>query len=412
MMNYREIQHCRVCGNKDLEHVLDLGSQSLTGVFLNSKLEVEEIGPLQLVKCINFESSCGLVQLKHSFEPTKMYGDNYGYRSGLNQSMVQHLGEKVHRISQKITLVSSDLVLDIGSNDGTTLSFYDHGLIRVGIDPTANKFREYYNDNVIVLSDFFSAKLFKQKFKSKKAKVVTSFSMFYDLEDPVSFAQDVYEILSDDGIWIFEQSYLPTMIEKNSFDTICHEHIEYYALKQIKWIVEKSHMKIIDVEFNDINGGSFSITAAKIDANYSEYEDLGKLLNDEEEAGFNDITRYKEFELEVKKTAKQLKSFVQDQINNKKSVAFLGASTKGNVILQYCGFDANDVVGVADVNKEKFGKYTPGTKIPIISEYELLENEPDYIIVLIWHFRDFLLQNLRLKHAKLVFPLPTLQIMD
>ncbi len=261
---YKKNENCCICGNDDLREVVDLGIQYLTGVFPKKKEEYLTSGPLKLVKCHGSEYCCGLVQLQNIYSLDEMYGDNYGYRSGLNQNMVNHLHGKIKRILEITSLDDGDLVIDIGSNDSTALQAYPNEKYKlVGIDPTGIKFKNYYPSHIELIADFFSFDIINEKYNGKKAKIITSFSMFYDLEEPLKFMQDIYNTLTPDGIWVFEQSYLPAMLEKNSYDTICHEHLEYYSMKQIKWMADKIGFKIVDIEFNDINGGSFSITVSK-----------------------------------------------------------------------------------------------------------------------------------------------------
>jgi len=262
MIGFSKTEKCRICGNANLVPIADLGVQFLTGVFPKQVEENITQGPLRLVKCHGNENVCGLLQLEHSYDLGEMYGRNYGYRSGLNPSMVRHLENKVARIVQMVSLHNGDLVVDIGSNDGTTLNAFPPDLRLLGVDPTGDKFRHFYRSHVDLIVDFFSADLVADACTGQKAKVVTSFSMFYDLESPVDFAKDIAKTLAPDGIWVFEQSYMPLMLEKGAYDTICHEHLEYYGLRQIVWIAECAGLKVIDVEFNDINGGSFSVVAA------------------------------------------------------------------------------------------------------------------------------------------------------
>ena len=243
---FKKAEKCRICGNTRLQCVLDLGQQMLTGVFPRAKNANITMGPLRLVKCVGGDEVCGLLQLQHSYDLREMYGENYGYRSGLNASMVAHLHNKVKRILGQVQLNKGDLVVDIGSNDSTTLQAYPAGPVCVGIDPTGVKFSNYYPAHIQLIPDFFSAAVLKERFPGKKAKVITSFSMLYDLEDPISFMREVHDVLADDGVWMFEQSYMPTMLETNSYDTVCHEHLEFYALRQIKWmaaVFQLSHRK-------------------------------------------------------------------------------------------------------------------------------------------------------------------------
>jgi NDP-4-keto-2,6-dideoxyhexose 3-C-methyltransferase len=410
---YSAIHQCRICGNKNLVKVLDLGEQTLTGVFPKHKDQVITRGPVQLVKCTGGEDCCGLLQMAHSYDLGEMYGDNYGYRSGLNPSMVKHLHAKVAHILKIVDLSDNPIVLDIGSNDGTTLSAYPADrCTRVGMDPTATKFRQYYPEGVTVIADFFSGKRFDDEFPGRKARVVTSFSMFYDLERPMDFVEEVASILDEQGIWVFEQSYMPLMLERNSYDTACHEHLEYYGLRQIHWMLSRCGLKIVDLEFNDVNGGSFSITAAKLGASYSESADVEVKLAREKEAGLDGLEPYIAFSRRTEANREELRAFVARAREEGKRVAFLGASTKGNVLLQYCGFTENDVEAVGEVNADKFGVFTPGTLLPIVDERELLADEPDYLIVLPWHFRDFFVSKYSLNKGRLVFPLPQLEVID
>ena len=406
----RKISKCRVCGNANLAAVLDLGEQMLTGVFPRTLDAKVTTGPLRLVKCIGNETVCGLLQLEHSYELGEMYGENYGYRSGLNASMVKHLHAKVARLSGSVTLRAGDLVVDIGSNDSTTLQAYPPDLTLVGVDPTGVKFHAYYPAHVQLIADFFSAKLVQERFAGRKAKVVTSFSMFYDLEDPLQFMREVHEVLADDGVWVFEQSYMPTMLEMNSFDTACHEHLEYYALKQIQWMARKVGFRIVELEFNDVNGGSFSVTVTKGDADAPLIPAVQEALRAERELGLDTLTPYLQFAERVAHLKGELQAFVRSARTAGKTIGVLGASTKGNVLLQYCGLDASVISQVGEVNAEKFGAYTPGTFIPIVPEGDLLATNPDYLIVLPWHFRAFFLSAEKFKGRTLVFPLPHLDV--
>jgi len=408
---YRKVLKCRICGNTHLERVLDLGRQMLTGIFPREKNMDITTGPLCLVKCVGGDEACGLLQLEHSYDLEEMYGENYGYRSGLNTSMVSHLGNKIKRILDRVELSEGDLIIDIGSNDSTALQAYpSNGMNLVGIDPTGIKFRKYYPSHIQLIPDFFSSSLVNDHFPDKKAKIITSFSMFYDLEDPIDFMQQVYEVLADEGIWVFEQSYMPTMLETNSYDTVCHEHLEFYTLRQIKWMTDRVGFKIIDVEFNKINGGSFSVTVLKSGRKLELSSQVQKILEEESNKKLDTLIPYKEFAQRVAKAKHDLLTFIAHAQAAGRTVAALGASTKGNVLLQYCGLTAKEIECVGEVNTEKFGCYTPGTWIPIISEEELLAKAADYLIVLPWHFKEFFIKSKKFQKTKLVFPLPQIEV--
>jgi NDP-4-keto-2,6-dideoxyhexose 3-C-methyltransferase len=324
--------------------------------------------------------------------------------------MVKHLEAKVRRVVASDLIRPGDLVVDIGSNDGTTLGFYPaENLTLVGIDPTAGKFRQYYKPHIEVVPDFFTARLVRERFPERKARVVTSFSMFYDLEDPLAFMREIEGILEDDGIWVFEQSYLPTMLARNSYDTVCHEHIEFYALRQIHWMAERAGLAIRDVELNDVNGGSFSVTVGKADGAPLPAS-VATLLEQEDRDGIDSLDVYHRFAERTRRLRGELLDFIAAARAEGKTVAALGASTKGNVLLQYCDLGPATITAVGEVNPDKFGCVTPGTWIPIVPQDELLSEKPDYLLVLPWHFRDFFVASRDLAGSALLFPLPELEV--
>jgi len=408
-----KLTECRICSNTQLKLVVDLGEQALTGVFPKSKSEQVTSGPLRLVKC-DGKSCCGLLQLDHTYDLDEMYGDNYGYRSGLNASMVKHLQAKVEKILSIAKVQENDLVIDIGSNDSTTLQAYPENYRLVGIDPTGKKFKEYYPEHIELIADFFTKDKAQKLFGNTKAKIITSFSMFYDLPSPLQFMQDIYDVLDDDGIWVFEQSYMPTMLEKNSYDTICHEHLEYYSLDVIHYMAEKIGFNIIDVEFNDINGGSFSVVVAKKTSNSfkENTKQVEAILEKEKKLGLQTLDPYLAFQKRTEASREALLEFLRTAKADNKTVYGLGASTKGNVILQYCGITEELLPAIGEVNDEKFSAYAPGTCIPIISEMEVLEKNPDYLLVLPWHFRPFFENNMTFSGKKLLFPLPEINVYE
>ena len=411
MTAYSEIKNCRISTSQHLVSVLNLGYQALTGVFPHNAAEPVTVGPLELVWC----PDTGLLQLRHSYDANEMYGDNYGYRSGLNQSMVNHLTDKVAYLERLVPLNSGDVVVDIGSNDATTLKAYQtKGIKRIGIDPTGKKFAEYYPTEISLVPDFFSADAYRSV-ESKPARIVTSIAMFYDLESPIEFAKQIESILADNGVWHFEQSYMPSMLRTNSYDTICHEHIEYYSLGVVKTILEKSGMRLVDVVMNSVNGGSFAVTAAKTSNTSIKSNDavVNWLLNQEDRMGLNTARPYRDFEERVFRHRDDLKRLINALNADGKKILGYGASTKGNVMLQFCGLTANDIPAIAEVNPEKFGRVTPGTHIPIISEAEAKAMKPDYFLVLPWHFKDGILRREKeylASGGKFIFPFPEIEI--
>jgi hypothetical protein len=391
--------------------VLDLGEQALTGVFPKSPAEPVTKGPLRLVWC----PESGLLQLSHSYDLGEMYGDNYGYRSGLNQSMVRHLSQKVRELQRFAAVAAGDAVLDIGSNDATLLKAYEvAGLHRTGMDPAGRKFREYYPDEIALVPDFFSAAAYFAA-GGKPAKVVTSIAMFYDLEDPVAFARQVEQVLAPGGVWHFEQSYMPSMLRLTSYDTVCHEHLEYYSLSVVQRILEAAGLRAVDVKMNAVNGGSFAVTAVRrADPRRGAEAVLGWLIEQEDRMGLNTLRPYRDFEERVYRHRADLKKLLQLLAADGKRVLGYGASTKGNVVLQFCSITTAEVAAIAEVNADKFGAYTPGTNIPIVSEAEARAMQPDYFLVLPWHFKEGIVQReaeYLASGGRMIFPFPEIEIL-
>lgn len=410
---YTEISDCRLCFSTKLTTVLDLGKQALTGVFPKSRDEAIPAGPLQLCKC----AECGLVQLRHNYDLGQLYGATYGYRSGLNQSMVRHLQQKVARLRNLVELRDGDLVIDVGANDSTLLQSYPaKGLELVGIDPSGPKFAHYYPPHIKLIPEFFRGELVRQRYPGRHAKVLTSIAMFYDLERPMNFVRDVAAVLDEQGVWVFEQSYLPFMLDTSSYDTACHEHLEYYALRQIKRMLDDAGLKLVDLEFNDVNGGSFSVTAAKQGARYPEATKLlESTLADEMARGLDDLETYRRFAARVDAHRESLLGLLRRLKREGRRVMGYGASTKGNVLIQYCGIGPDLVWCIAEVNEDKFGAFTPGSRIPIVSEPEARAMKPDYFIVFPWHFKAGILrreQEFLRDGGRFIFPLPSLEVVS
>jgi hypothetical protein len=406
----KRIETCRIAKNDNLISVLSLGDQALTGVFPQSADVDVTVGPLEIV----WNSDSGLLQLAHVYEPEEMYGDNYGYRSGLNQSMVRHLDNKILTLERLYDVKPGDTVLDVGSNDATSLKAYTTpSLNRIGIDPTGSKFREYYPDDIKLVPDFFNKANF-DKVSNSRAKVITSIAMFYDLEDPIAFARDIASALHPDGVWHFEQSYMPAMLRLNSYDTICHEHVEYYSLGAIEYILRAADMKILDVQMNDVNGASFAVTAAHASSTRQPNRAVVDwLLEQEERAGLGTVEPYRAFEARVFRHRDDLRRLLQALRDDGKRVMGYGASTKGNVVLQFCGIDTSLLEAIVEVNPDKYGCVTPGTHIPIVSEVDANRMQPDYYLVLPWHFRAGILQRetaFRDRGGKFIFPFPEIEI--
>jgi hypothetical protein len=407
----KKINFCRSCKSKKLSKLFSLGDQFYSGIFPKKKKTFIPKGELTLIIC----KSCSLVQLDENFSSKKMYGVDYGYRTSLNRSMRDHIISKNYYLNQILKLKKNDTILDIGSNDGTFLnSFKKNKFKLIGIDPTIKKFANYYRSDIIKSANFFSYNNFKKISKNSKAKLITSFAMFYDLKDPVKFAKDIYKSLDNNGVWHFEQSYLVDMLKRNSYDTICHEHLEYYSIHSINYIMKESNFKIIDIKRNEINGGSIAITAAKESSDYNECrKHLNMYVNNEKKIGHDKKKTYTRFYQVIMKEKKILINFLLKIKKSGKKIIGYGASTKGNIILQWCNINNKILDYIYDINKDKNNTFTPGTLIPIIGENELKNIEFDYFFVLPWHFKNFILKKEKkyiLIKKKFIFPLPRLNV--
>lgn len=385
------LTNCRICNNTDLTDVIDIGEQIITSRFPVYGDFSTPKTPITLCKC----AQCGLVQLRQTTSPNELYEHEYGYRSGLNNTMRAHLKQYHEEILSKISPNPGDTIVDIGSNDATMLKYWSSAYRRIGVDPTGSQFKQYYGqpghkDAIELIPTYFTLENVLSKISRKSVKVVSSISMFYDLPDPVKFARDIYEILEDQGIWTCEQSYLLTMLKRNSIDTICHEHLEYYALTQIKEIADRAGFKIIDVLFNECNGGSFRIYFAKIGSLLAMSTDttaVDNILRDEKNYGIMTDDLYKKFMENCYQEVHKLKEFIETANSNKKRVYIYGASTKGNCLLQFAGIGEQHIKYAVERNPNKVGKMT-STGIEIISEETMRQNPPDYLLVLPWHFRE------------------------
>jgi NDP-4-keto-2,6-dideoxyhexose 3-C-methyltransferase len=401
------LKSCRACGAERLQPVLDLGRQALSGMFPRPGRTVPT-GPVELVRCLG---RCGLLQLAHTCDLSLLYGMEYGYRSGLNPNMAAHLQERVERVRAIARPVDGDLIVDIGSNDGTTLRAWGDRFDLVGIDPSGPKFRKFYPPNVRLIPDFFPSAASRAQLEGRRAKVITSFAMFYDVPDPAGFMREIASLLEDDGVWMFEQSYMPAMLATNSFDTVCHEHLEYYGLRQIVDLAEGAGLRVLDVEFNDTNGGSFSVVAARKGSRHPGNEEVvARVLQEETRQGLDQDVPYVAFSRRVEEVCAAILGFLREARAAGKRVYGLGASTKGNILMQRAGIGPDLVTAMGDVNPDKFGCVTPGTGIPIIPEDEMLACRPDYVLVLLWHYRKFFLSSPKFAGRTLVFPLPQLDI--
>ena len=411
---------CRVCGSAALTPVINLGDQHLQGSFVKPGKEIPPMRkiPLSLVRCdpTKDEKACGLLQMEHTVPPEVLYSA-YWYRSGTNNTMKKHLKGIVEEAVSMLNK-SSASVLDIGCNDGTLFNFYPEGFKKYGVDPS-DVAQEIDKKTATVIQDIFPSDELLNCLQGTKMDIITSIAMFYDLEDPVAFAKSIKNILAPEGIWIFEMSYMPLMLKMTSYDTICHEHLEFYSLAVIEYILKKSGMKVINVTLNDINGGSLRCYATHLTnfkyKNEQYSRNIQAMHQEEFDLELDTDKPYKNFQDRINVHRDELVALLKKLKMEGKKIHIYGASTKGNTILQWCGIDNKIIDCAAERNPDKYGARTLGTDIPIVSEAESRKMKPDYYLVLPWHFKEEFIereQELLKQGTKFIFPLPKIDIIS
>ena len=420
-MKLKSRDSCRICGSKNLTSILNLGDQYFANYSSKSSdvVPFKEKIPLELVRCDKSldPESCGLVQLRHTTPPNLMY-DRYFYRSGINQTMTNNLNEIAKQAISKINLNQNDIVIDIGCNDGTLLQNYKELPVRsVGFDPAKNMVQFSKQTGATIITEFFSAEEFIKNYGDEKAKIITSIAMFYDLENPNKFVGDISKILHPDGIWILELSYLPLMLSQNAFDTIVHEHLEYYHLDALEFVLSKFNLKVVDIQLNDINGGSFRVVVQHKEKSIDNksLEHITELREKEKNLSLHTNLQFDAFIKRINDEKDKLVTFIKNEVSRGKTVHCYGASTKGNTLLQFYDLDKKLVQFIADKNPDKWGRRTIGTDISIISEEESHSMNPDYFLILPWHFikefkereKDYLKNG-----GKLLVPLPQFKVIE
>ena len=405
-----KLKECRICKKKKFSFLFSLGNLSFTGKFAKDSKTSIPRKKVSLVIC----NSCKLVQLNQNFNPKYLYGKDYGYRTGINSTMTNHVKEIAYEAQRLSKVKKNDYVLDIASNDGTLLNFYKKDLVKVGIDPILSKFKKFYKYIDYSVSNFFSLSALKKKRLDKKYKIISALSVFYDLKKPNNFLKDIKKILHQDGIFILEHADLLSIVRNNLFDTICHEHLEYYSSKIIIKLMEKNGLKVFDLKKNNINGGSIRYYIAHNNSKYNvKFNKINLILRQENRYKLENIQTYKKFLRKINIQKNKLNEFLKKKIKLKKNIHGYGASTKGNVLLQYFNINKNQISYIADRNPKKYNLYTPGTQIRIISEKISRNLRPDYYLVLPWHFKKEILsreKKIRKKGTKFIFPLPKLRI--
>lgn len=381
---YSSIRLCRSCGSSKLTSILSLGEQYVSDFILE---EGGTRAPLELVLCDPSLGGCGLVQLRHTVDREMLYRQ-YWYKSGVNETMVKHLTEIAGRAGQITGLQKGDVVIDIGCNDGTLLRAYKEAygldITTVGFEPAKNLVEEARVGTYWVINDFFKADHFTGH---PRAKVITAIAMFYDLEDPNQFVADLAECLDETGVCIIQQNYLVSMLERNAYDNIGHEHLEYYSMMSLEPLLARHGLEVVDVELNDINGGSFRTYVfhkGRVKPTRA-VEDLRQI---ERSMGLHRPEPYWDFSRKVSEIGKELHDFISKEVSRGRTVYVYGPGNRGNTILQFCNLDNRLIKAAAERNPAKWGRRTVGTNIPIVSEEDARRAKPDYFLILPWAFVD------------------------
>lgn len=371
-----KIKKCRLCDNSKLKKIYSFGNLFVSNFVNKTKIKSSIKAPLNFVHCKN----CDLLQLEHSAPQELLYRGFYWYRSGVTSTMIKGLKD-IYFAGKKIAkLKKDDVVLDIGANDGTLLKFFKKDRIKtIGCEPAKNLTSELKRNCDIVMNDFWSIenliKIQKKK-KLKKPKLITAIGMFYDLENPSKFISDVSKSLDDNGIFIAQLMCLKSMLKQNDLGNICHEHLEFYSYKSLIYLFENNGLQIIKVEENDINAGSYRIFCKK---------KISKSIKIKEKTSEKDVMK---FIKRVNDSKKKCTNFINREVKKGKKVFVYGASTKGNTVLQYFNLNSKQIPFAAERSPQKWGKYTVGSGIKIISENDAREKNPDYFLVLPWAFMD------------------------
>ena len=414
-MEFASHEKCRVCGKNNLDSILSLGNQYVVN-FLDEAEDKSSKIPLNLDLCNVKDGGCGLLQLRETVSGEILYR-NFWYKSGVNQTMIDALRDVTKNVEDLIKFSKNDIVVDIGANDGTLLRTYSNKEIKlVGFEPAKNLTKFADKGTFKIISDFFNFDSFNKVFPNQKSKVITSISMFYDLEDPNEFVRDIKKILDFNGIWVIQMNYLTTMLENNAFDNIVHEHLEYYSLSSLKFLLDKHNLEIFDVELNSLNGGSIrTYVKHKESLEFSISKNVKDILEYEKTIGLDGKDPYTAFAKRIDELKNETVEFIRNEVKNGKKIYVYGASTRGNALLQYYGLDSNLITAAADRNPMKWGKKIIGSQIPIISEEQARKENPDYFLVLPWYFLNEFLEREEeyfTKGGKFIVPLPKFQVID
>jgi hypothetical protein len=412
---YTHLERCRVCGSEDLTQVIRIEPQHLSPTFVEDNATADAadvLVPMTLRLCNAETGGCGLLQLHETVDPDMLYRQ-YFYRSSTNAMMREHLKDVVRDVSSRVALEDGSMVVDIGANDGTLLRQYPETLQRVGLEPAQNIDWSELPDSITIVNDYFSAAALKGKFPDASAKIFTCCAMFYDLSDPNAFVAQIKESLAPDGVWCAQLSYLPLMLRNLNFYDICHEHLTYYSLAVLENLMDRNGLKVFDASTNGVNGGSIRVFVTHEDSDRpldaAEEARLEALRAEETALQLTNPETYTKFWTEIESLGQKVRDYLEARSAEGRKVLGLGASTKGNVLLQLFGITKELMPAISERNPDKVGLRTLGTDIELISEEAARAQDPAVMLVLPWYFKDEIVERERewlSSGGKLLFPMP------
>ena len=404
---------CRVCGNKDLKLLLDLGKQPPANAFVTSK-QIRDLGegyekvfPLRVYFCPN----CSLVQLLDIVNPDILFKD-YAYFTGKSsQTMKQHFNELAMKLAAQY-LEKGDLVIDIGGNDGTFLSCFTDDIKTINVEPSKNVAMESVKKNITTITDFFNistAHNILNEERGGKAKIITATNVFAHVDNLHEFMAGVKLLLKPEGVFIIEVPHLLHLILNNEFDTIYHEHLSYFSLSPLIKLGDIFNLPLFKVEKIPVHGGSIRCYFG----NYAKDKSILSVLNEEREGGLFDLKTYKEFAKKVEEIKNALYTLLVALKKENKRIVGYGAPAKGNTLLNYCGIGPELLDYITDTTPYKQGRYSPGMHIPVVSPDKFHEDPPDYALMLPWNFKEEILvkeKDFLMNGGKWIIPIPSVRV--
>ncbi|MGW8375277.1 class I SAM-dependent methyltransferase [Streptomyces sp. ODS28] len=405
---------CRLCGSAAMESVVDLGATPPCESFLaEDELEKPEPGyALHLRVC----TDCWLAQIPPLITPEDTFSE-YAYFSSFSTSWVEHARTYVAEAAERVGLGDDSFVVEVASNDGYLLKHVvERGVRCLGIEPSVNVGAAAREAGVPTVTEFLSPETGAAvREEHGPADLVAANNVYAHIPDVVGFTKGLRALVADDGWVSIEVQHLLTLIEKNQYDTIYHEHFQYYTVASAIRALASGGLALVDVELLPTHGGSIRLWARPTEVAGEPSQQVADVLEREKAAGLQELSGYTEFSARVAKVRRDLLKFLITAAEQGKTVVGYGAPGKGNTLLNHCGIRTDLLAYTVDRNPYKHGRFTPGTRIPILPPERIAADKPDYVLVLPWNLRDELVEQLSYVHewgGRLVFPIPELSIVE